>query len=96
MPSAEDGNKILEFKDFEKALRVPFAIYLDFESSLAAVPDEEQLMSAQKSKREGVIPNTERLQLHRTNSYCAVVLGPNDEKLAELFYRGPSARKAIG
>ncbi len=57
MPTAEDGKNILEFREFEMTLRAPFAIYLDFESSLVAVPDEEHPMSAQKSKREGVIPN---------------------------------------
>ena len=87
------GENLLEFKDFEKALRAPFAIYIDFENSLVAVPDEEQPLSAQHSKREGVIPNTERLQVHKTNSYCAVVLGPDGARISELLYRGPEAAK---
>ena len=57
-----------------------------------AVPDEDQPKSAQQSKREGLTPNTERLQLHQTNSYSYVLLGPDGDRYRDGeydgFYRG--------
>ena len=97
MPSAEDDNNIFEFSEFEYTLRAPFAIYLDFESSLVAVPDEHQPKSAQQSKRDGKTPNTERLQVHKTNSYNFITLGPDGKSYLDgdydSFYRGPEAAK---
>ena len=97
MPSAEDGKNILEFKDYQKILRAPFAIYLDFESTLKAVANEDLPLSAQQSKKEGKTPNTERLQVHHTNSYHFTTLGPDGNRYNDgdydSFYRGPGAAK---
>jgi len=99
MPTPDKN--ILEFTDYEKKLRAPFAIYLDFESSLLAVPDAEQPKSCQKSKLDGNVPNTERLQVHRTNSYRFITIGPDGKRYDGVdtdveyngFYRGPDAAK---
>jgi hypothetical protein len=97
MPSAEDGKNILEFGDYEKTLRAPFAIYLDFESSLVAAGDDEQPKSCKKSRLKGEAPNTERLQSHVTNSYHFVTIGSDGKRWLDGeydgFYRGPSAAK---
>jgi len=97
MTSAEDDKNIFEFNEYAYTLRAPFAIYLDFESSLVAVPDEEQPKIAQQSKRDGKTPNTERLQVHRTNSYNFITLGPDGKSFDngdyDSFYRGPEAAK---
>ena len=73
---------------------MPFAIYLDFESSLVAVPDKDQPRSAQLSKRDGKTFNTERLQVHHTNSFN-FPLGPDGKSYLDgdydNFYRGPEA-----
>jgi hypothetical protein len=92
MPSADEGKNILQFKDFEfeKTLRAPFAIYLDFESSLVAVADNDQPKSCQKSVRDGIAPNTERLQAHLTNSYHFATIGPDGKRWGDSSYLAAS------
>ena len=79
MPSAEDDKNMFEFKEYAYTLRAPFAIYLDFESSLVSVSREDQSRSTQLSKRDGNTPITERLQVHHTNSYNFITRARREE-----------------
>ena len=81
----EDGTKpVIEFKDFHARIRLPYAAYLDFESSIVPVPEDEQC------KGKG----TQRLSKHEPNSFKFLTVGPDGEKLADEhcpLYRGPDA-----
>lgn len=76
---------ILKFDDFDKTLKLPYTIKLDFESDLVPLPQEEQRAGA----------STERLNKHVANSYCFKTIGPDGECVEEhsVFYRGPNAAK---
>ena len=84
----EDGSKpVIEFKDFHARLRLPYAAYLDFESSIVPVPEDEQLSRVTSQ-------GTQRLSKHEPNSFKFVTVGPDGEKLADEhcpLYRGPDA-----
>ena len=75
--------EILDFKDFEKTLNVPYAIYADFESSLVPIKEEEQQCGG----------STQRLNKHVANSFAYTTVGPDGERIEELsqFFRGPEA-----
>ena len=58
------------------------------------MPDEDQPKSAQQSKRDGKTPNTERLQVHHTNSYSFITLGPDGKSY--LCGKGEMTRRQGG
>ena len=87
MPREGVDDKLM-FTASERTLRAPFAIYLDFESSIVPVEASE--------RRCGEA--TERLSKHVANSYCARVVGPDGmsygkHDLGEVLYRGPNAAR---
>lgn len=73
----------LEFKGFDKAVRCPFAIYLDFQSSLMPVDDAEQCGGA----------STERMTKHVANSYNYRCVGPDGDLVEEVHHRGENPAK---
>lgn len=79
----EKKNDILEFKDHEKTLNVPYAIYLDFESSLVSIPEEEGRCGE----------HTQRVNKHLANSFAYRTIGPDGERIPEFtnLHRGPDA-----
>ena len=60
----------LQFKDFQKQLRVPFVIYADFESLTTKI----QSSSPDPSKS-----STEKLQKHRACGFAYVIVSPKPE-----------------
>ena len=93
----EDGSKpVIEFKDYHARLRLPYAAYLDFESSIVPVAtrsvndDTKCRLSRATSKGKG----TQRLSKHEPNSFKFLTVGPDGERLADEhcpLYRGPDA-----
>jgi hypothetical protein len=73
---------ILSFKDWDKTLKMPFTMYLDFESTLEKLERKED-------------QNTQKLQRHSCSSYSFITIGPNGDKIQELsqFYRGSDPSK---
>ena len=68
LPNEDD--MFLQFKDFQKQLRVPFVIYADFESLTAKI----QSASPDPSKS-----STEKFQKHRACGFAYVIVSPKPE-----------------
>ena len=74
----EEGKNFIEFKNFHKMLKLPFAIYADFEALNVKVKDET------------TNTNTQKLTRHDISGYAYCVVGLNQETRYES-YRGPDA-----
>ena len=81
LPNEDD--MFLQFKDFQKQLRVPFVIYADFESLTAKI----QSASPDPSKS-----STEKFQKHRACGFAYVIVSPKPEYCKPpVVYRGADA-----
>ena len=71
-------NDMLKFDDFDKKLKVPYAIYADFEAGFDA------------SVKKKLGKSTERLNEHIANSYTLTTTGPGGGAIKKYcqFYRG--------
>lgn len=75
---------IKQFEAFHKMHMVPYAIYLDFESTLVNT-------AVQKGEKSELVSE------HVANSFCFIVIGPDGKEVKEMkrFYRGEEVQLEV-
>ena len=81
MPEAGKDDKIT-FQNYHRQFPAPFVIYADFEALPTKIEGPELDPS---------VSNTQRTQLHKTCSYCYVVVRCDGKTETPVEYRGPDA-----
>ena len=81
MPEAGKNDKIT-FQNYHRQFPAPFVIYADFEALPTKIEGPELDPS---------VSNTQRTQLHKTCSYCYVVVRCDGKTETPVEYRGPDA-----
>ncbi|KAK3740309.1 hypothetical protein QZH41_010880 [Actinostola sp. cb2023] len=78
-----EDNMFLQFKDFHKQMRVPFAIYADFESLTTKI---------QSASPDPTKSSTEKYQHHQACGFAYVIVSERpDHCKAPVLYRGEDA-----